>query len=144
MPHVPDQRQSDERRPGPGVVRLFAGMVIAPLAWALQLLTGYTLAAHACYPADIALSEPLWPHLRWLVAGISGALWLVLLTGCAIAWTNWKATGRQSDVAPDRIIQSGDGRPRFMALCGLVVSGLFAIVLLFTTVGILWVPSCGP
>lgn len=129
---------------GPGVVRLFAGMVIAPLAWALQMLIGYGLAAHACYPREVALPAPLWPQLRVIVGGVSIGLWLLLLVGCAIAWANWKATRPHSDATPGAIIQSGDGRPRFMALCGVVVSALFAIVLLFTSIGILWVPSCGP
>ncbi|MEO8936888.1 MAG: hypothetical protein ABI277_10915 [Burkholderiaceae bacterium] len=143
MPPDHAQRMQVDK-PGPGVVRLFAGMVIAPLAWALQVLTGYALAAHACYPTDAALSQPTLPHLRAIVAGVSVSLWILLLIGCAVAWSNWKATRPHSDVGPHRIIQSGEGRPRFMALCGLIVSGLFAIVLLFTSVGIIWVPGCGP
>lgn len=143
MPNDPPL-QTKSGRPGPGVVRLFAGMVIAPFAWSLQMLVGYGLTAHACFPTEMALGAPLWPHLRVIVGGVSVALWLLLLVGCAIAWANWKATRAHSDATSDDIIQSGDGRPRFMALCGVVVSGLFAIVLLFTSVGILWVPSCGP
>lgn len=144
MPNDSPLKETDSDHPGPGVVRLFAGMVIAPLAWALQVLIGYSVAAYACYPTDVALVEPLWPHLRLIVGSISVVLWIVLLVGCAIAWANWKATRPHSDVTPHRIMQSGDGRPRFMALCGVVVSGLFAVVLLFTSVGILWVPTCGP
>lgn len=127
----------------PGVVRLFAGMVIAPFAWALQVLVGYALAAHACYPTDVSLAVPVWPHLRTIIGGISILLWLVLAGGFAIAWANWRATRPQSNISPHRIIGTGIGRARFMALCGVIVSGLFAIVLLFTSVGILWVPSCG-
>lgn len=123
---------------------LFAGMVIAPVAWALQVLIGYALAAHACYPANVALATPLWANLRTIVGATSAALWLVLISGCAIAWRNWKSTLPQSNAGLDETIRSGSGRPRFMALCGVMVSGLFAIVLLFTSVGILWVPSCGP
>jgi hypothetical protein len=138
-----DEQQSPDSHV-PGVARLFAGMVLAPLAWALEVLIGYSLAAHACYPTDVALAAPTWSNLRAVVEGVSIALWLLLFVGAAIAWSNWKATRPQSNVEPHRIVQSGDGRPRFMALCGVVVSGLFAVVLLFTSVGILWVPSCGP
>jgi hypothetical protein len=138
-----DEQQSPDSHV-PGVARLFAGMVLAPLAWALEVLIGYSLAAHACYPTDVALVAPTWSNLRAVVEGVSIALWLLLFVGAAIAWSNWKATRPQSNVEPHRIVQSGDGRPRFMALCGVVVSGLFAVVLLFTSVGILWVPSCGP
>ena len=119
-------------------------MVLAPLAWALEVLIGYSLAAHACYPNDVALATPTWSDLRVIVEGVSMVLWLLLFVGAGIAWSNWKATRPQSNVDPHRIVQSGDGRPRFMALCGVIVSGLFALVLLFTSVGILWVPSCGP
>lgn len=144
MSDDPELHPSRTRPSAPGTVRLFAGIVIAPLAWSLQLLVGYGLAAHACYPADLALESPLWANLRTIVGAISAALWLVLGAGCAIAWRNWKATRAHSDAGAHQIIQSGGGRPRFMALCGVMVSGLFAVVLLFTSVGILWVPSCGP
>lgn len=140
----PELPSAQSRSSGPGAVRLFAGMVIAPFAWALQVLVGYALAAHACYPVDVALAAPVWTNLRAMVGAASVVLWLVLIAGCAIAWGNWKATRPQANVSPGTAIQSGSGRPRFMALCGVIVSGLFAIVLLFTSVGILWVPSCGP
>lgn len=142
-----DPRATEEPRPdrgGPGVVRLFAGMVVAPFAWALEVLIGYGLAAHACYPTDVALAAPTSPHLRAILGGVSAVLWALLLVGCAIAWANWKATRPQSNVGTHEIVRSGTGRPRFMALCGVAVSGLFAVVLLFTSVGVLWVPSCGP
>jgi hypothetical protein len=137
------QQKGPGRKP-PGVVKLFAGMVLAPLAWALQVLVGYGLAAYACYPTDRALAKPLWPQLRGMLWGVSLLLWLLLLCGCAIAWSNWNATSVQSSLGADRVVQAGDGRRRFMALCGVIVSGLFAVVLLFTGIGILWVPSCGP
>lgn len=142
-----DEQEPDPQpahRRVPGVARLFAGMVVAPLAWALEVLIGYSLAAHACYPTDVALAAPTWAGLRTIVDGVSIALWLLLLAGGAIAWANWKATRAQSNADAHGMIQSGDGRPRFMALCGVIVSALFAVVLLFTSVGILWVPSCGP
>lgn len=139
-PEGPAPRSS---RTGPGVVSLFAGMVIAPLAWALQLLIGYGLAAHACYPTDIALSAPLWPHLREIVGGISALLWLLLAVGFFIAWRNWQATRAHAGDGAERSGESGGARSRFMALCGLLVSALFAIVQLFTSMGILWIPACG-
>ncbi len=131
------------RRDGPGIVSLYAGMVIAPLAWALQMLIGYGLSAHACYPTDIALSAPLWGDLRTILGAVSVGLWLLLAVGWFIAWRNWKATRVDSNADAQRIVQSGAGRARFMALCGLIVSSLFAVVQLFTSVGILWVPGCG-
>lgn len=128
----------------PGIVRLYAGMTVAPLAWSLHILFGYTLAAHACFPADMALGRPLWPDLRSIVAIATGAAWLMLAAGCLIAWMNWRATHDASTAGPGRILQTGDGRPRFMALCGVLVSGVFAIALCFTSAGVFLIPDCGP
>lgn len=139
----PERLAPPSSRTGPGVVSLFAGMVIAPLAWALQMLIGYALAAHACYPTDIALAAPLWPHLREIVGGVSVLLWLLLAVGFFIAWRNWQSTRARAVDGTERSVQSGDGRSRFMATCGLLVSALFAIVQLFTSMGILWIPACG-
>lgn len=142
--HDPELEMPRPSRSRPGAVRLFAGMVIAPTAWSLQVLIGYGFAAYACYPTDRALAAPLWENLRTIVGLVSAVLWLLLFVGCGIAWGNWKATRSQSNVHPRTTIQAGTGRARFMALCGVMVSGLFAIVLLFTSIGIFWVPSCGP
>jgi hypothetical protein len=144
LPDEPERPPSASTRREPGPVRLFAGIVIAPVAWALQVLTGYALAAHACYPADAALAAPLWPNLRAIVGAASAVLWLLLLAGCAIAWRNWKATRPPPEAGAQMAVEAAPGRRRFMALCGVMVSGLFAVVQLFTSAGILWVPSCGP
>lgn len=143
MVEAPSENYEPDRRAGPGVVRLFAGMVIAPFAWALQVLIGYSVAAHACFPTDISLDAPVWGNLRAIVGATSVLLWILLGIGCGVAWWNWRATRPQSNVGAGQIIQKGTGRPRFMALCGVIVSGLFAIALAFTSVGIFWVPSCG-
>lgn len=133
------------RAPGsPGIVRLYAGMTVAPLAWAFHMLLSYSLAAHACFPTDAALGRPVWPDLRSFVAVATVAAWLMLAAGVLVAWLNWRATGRASSAGSDQILQTGSGRPRFMALCGLLVSGLFAVALCFTTAGVFLIPDCGP
>lgn len=128
----------------PGVVRLYVGIVVAPLAWSLHMLVCYALAAHACFPTDIALGRPVWPDLRFVVATATGTAWLMVLIGSTVAWLNWKATASASSAGPDRILQTGDGRPRFMALCGVLVSSVFALALCFTSSGVFLIPDCGP
>lgn len=128
----------------PSVIRLFAGVMIAPLAWSLHLLVCYGLAAHACFPTDVALGQPVWTHLRSIVSAVTTMAWLVLASGVAVAWLNWNATGEQSNDRAETLLQSGDGRSRFIALCGLLVSGCFAVALCFTTAGVFMTPDCGP
>lgn len=135
---------SDPRNDEPGIFRLYVGMTVAPFAWAIQVLIGYSLAAYACYPKALALDRPLWPGLRTTVAIATAACWVLLAVGCVVAWHNWRATGFASDAPSQPVPRSGDGRARFMALAGLFVSVGFGIALLFTSIGIAWVPACGP
>lgn len=131
-------------RRSPGIVRLYVGMTVAPLAWALHMLVSYSLAAHACFPTDAALGRPVWPDLRSFVVVATVGAWLMLWAGFLVAWLNWRATGRASSAGSGQILQTGSGRSRFMALCGLLVSGLFAVALCFTTAGVFVIPDCGP
>ena len=136
------QRDAAPSKALPGRVRLFGGLSVTPLAWSVHLLICYSLAAHACFPKDLALAAPLWPHLRAIVAGVTVMAWVVAVFGCVLALANWKATRKESDASAHSVLSTGDGRTRFMALCGLMVSGVFAIALVFTSFGVLWVPEC--
>lgn len=144
MPHDTPMDRPQEHKGVPGIVRLYVGMTVAPFAWAIHVLIGYSLAAYACYPKTLALDRPLWPGLRTVLVAVTAGCWVILAIGCFVAWRNWRATAHQSPASSHRMLQSGDGRARFMALCGLLVSGGFAIALLFTSVGVPWVPDCGP
>lgn len=144
MPNDAPTNRPDGRNDAPGIFRLYVGMTVAPFAWAIQILIGYSLAAYACYPKTFALGRPLWSDLRIGLAVATAACWVLLGVGCFVAWRNYRATASPADLSSHRTLQSGDGRARFMALAGLLVSGGFGIALLFTSIGLVWVPACGP
>jgi hypothetical protein len=97
------------------VLGLWAGILTAPFAWFAQLEGNYIIATHLC-PDNAQL--PL--HLV-----TAGAL-VITLSGAAIAWSNWRYAGTSW---PD---DSGGptARGRFMAALGLMLSGIFFLVIM--------------
>ena len=108
----------------------------APLAWSLQLVFGYALSAHACFPTDVPLVSPVWRRLWWVLLGIdlaaisiAGAALLTAL-GCRAAWRG---------VEPQNV---GEARNRFIAHWAVLTSALFSIAVVFTIVMLFIEPVC--
>lgn len=129
---------------------LWFGIFGGPLAWSLQTLINLTVSAHACFPH-------LWP-LTSPVSNASGITFVVSLAalGVCIAATfvavrSWMrtrgeqhgASGRASEnSAGTSLIETGEGRTRFMALAGVLASLLFLAASLIHTASIFLVGPC--
>ena len=110
--HVPDARE---------IRALWTGLLVPPAAFLLNLELAYALVPTAC-----SSRNQLLVHLVHL-----GCLALALFGGFT-AWRHWKLTG---ETWP-----GGEGgrlsRSRFMAGLGLLISSLFALVIVAQ-----WIPS---
>ncbi|MEO7073020.1 MAG: hypothetical protein ABI300_08715 [Rhodanobacter sp.] len=138
-----DLPRVDIRHPVPnryrvGLLALGFGVAGAPLAWNIELLVGTALSGHQCYPRYMPLALPTWSGTWWFLLGLSVAA--VVLGGCAglVSWRSWRRT---QDEHPSPA-HSGEGRNRFLALCGMLTSGLFLVALLFSLAVVLMVPVC--
>jgi hypothetical protein len=136
----------DAQHPAPERDKASLGSLIfsiaaPPLAWSIQSIAGYSISSEACYPGDTPLTVPwisaLWPLLLTLnaVALTIGAL------GCVIAYRNWRATRREGG-SPMQALERGEGRTRFLAVCGLLVGAGFVVATLFTSVTLFISPLC--
>lgn len=94
-----------------GFFKLWAGVLIGPIAWALHLQISYMLVPWAC--------ENGWQFIMHLVT--LGSLGLAIVGGL-IAWSNLKRTGMQNG--------GNEGSSRFLAYTGLLSSGLFMAVII--------------
>ncbi|HEX8651010.1 MAG TPA: hypothetical protein VF708_09210 [Pyrinomonadaceae bacterium] len=100
---------------------LWAGVLVAPLAFLLNLQVNYTLTQKLC------------PGGRSLVLHIMALCFLLLAAGGGlIAWRNWTRAGRGwPDESEDNTV-----RNRFLATIGLMISFLFSLVIIA-----LWIPQ---
>jgi hypothetical protein len=105
-----------------GKLSLWAGVLLGPVAWAVQLQAGYALSRFSY-------------EQRWLTAvhhAVSAASLLIVVGALVLAWRDWHRIGR----GQPRGIEGGvPGRSRFMAVLGMFTSALFALVILAQ-----WVP----
>lgn len=103
----------------------WAGVLLGPIGWALNLQVSYTLAAFAC--------EDVW---RLSVHGTTAVTLAIALAGLSVGWSNWKAS-RDAGPEGDRI-----DRSRFMAVAGIGLSAFFALVIVAQWIPTLFLEPC--
>jgi hypothetical protein len=105
--------QADVEIAAPGAPVLWTGILTGPIAWAADLMVRYSLVHWSCGMQQTMVLEL-----------ISSLTLVLVIAGGVVAWRALVRT-------PSRAATDG-GRPvdrgRFMALLGVLTSGLFALV----------------
>jgi hypothetical protein len=131
---------------------LWFGFVGGPAAWAVQTLVNTPLSAHSCYPRLTPLSSPTTGGLRGIEFVVSLVALVVCLAAAAVAWGTWwrtrqehqQGTGRGRQHQPgSALLETGEGRTRFMALAGVLTSVTFLVVSAMNTAAVFIVSPCG-
>jgi len=126
-----------------GLNALWFGIAAAPVAWTLQLMFSSSLAGYACYPHADPRTFPLWDGLSPVLLAISAGAFIIAVSGGGVAWNSWRQTRSERPGSAHHLMETGDGRTRFMAMCGLLTSTVFVIALAFGAVALSVVPLCG-
>jgi hypothetical protein len=99
------------------------------------------MAAHFCYPQDTPLSAPTFGELRAAIGAVMLGAIVVATTATVIAAKTWRATNAGPQGA-DSARETSEGRVRWMARGGVLVSILFLFLILLSGVPVLLVPPC--
>jgi hypothetical protein len=115
-----------------------------PLAWAAQFTVGYGLASHACFPHAAPLNHLLhgWEHIAVTLLAINAVALLVAASAAAVSWRNWRVTRAEHHGHYGQLLEIGEGRSRFLAVCGMMTSLGFLAAIAFNTLTLLTVPPC--
>jgi hypothetical protein len=110
---------------------LWFGIFGAPVAWALQTIVDYGLMSHFCYPNDAPVSTPTFHAVRGVSVVVSAVMLLVVLLALVTSYRSWMATRHGYEKEHHELLEVGEGRARFMAFAGLLLSVvfLFAVVM---------------
>jgi hypothetical protein len=144
--HVDSATEPAPSRPLVSLWRLWFGLFAAPMAWAIQLISNYALLSHFCFPIDEPLAAPTFSGVRVAAITISAALLLVALTALFVA-NRARHETRPEKGAPEREharngSDVGQGRTRFMATAGILVSGIFIYGILMAGLPLLTMNPC--
>ncbi len=121
---------------------LWFGLLLGPLAWTVQELASYAITAHACFPArDQRFALPIGRAADWHHAVQVGTI-LLGVAALALALWGWRAISAAERAQPEHQAEVGEGRTRFMALAGLLVSGIFLLNLLLNAVPLFFLDGC--
>jgi len=124
---------------------LLFGLAAGPAAWIGQLVLGYGLSSYACFPKDephLASPPPGWDGEHLLLLAINLACLALAAGGLSMALANWRRSRAEKRGGAHHMLEVGEGRTRFLALCGMLACGLFGAAILANTVSIVAVPAC--
>jgi hypothetical protein len=116
----------------------------AASAWIVQLIVNYALAAHRCYPADAPVLSSSVPG-HWTYPVLLALNLLAIVTAAAatmVARRIWHRTKEEHGGSTQHLLTVGEGRTRFLAMCGQLAGLGFLIAILFDTIAIYMVPRC--
>ena len=131
---------------------LWFGLFGGPAAWTIQTLVDLAVTSHGCYPRLFPLEAPILSSLRAIVVTVSLAALIVCIVAALAAIRTWGQTRHEhqsSSGAGEKhspsaaLLETGEGRTRFLALSGLMTSVVFTIAVLAHTVSIFIVGPCG-
>jgi hypothetical protein len=146
-----EERQQAIHPSHPGPLRgavsgwaLATGLVAAPFAWLLDELGSYFISATECQlkgSGDVMMmvrgSSPAYLLL-------TAVTWLIALGGLWLALHNWRKTRDEHPGGGHHLLALGEGRTRFVAMCGLMASIVFTFGFLYLTLQMFAAPLCEP
>jgi hypothetical protein len=152
---IKDGQEGQHPAPARGRVRfaaLFFSFFGSPAAWTLQTLVNLPLASHACFPQREPLSAPVFGSVRGVAFTVSLLAVLACLAATFVAWRIWSRTREEhqgstgsasSHGQSAALLETGEGRTRFIAASGLMLGTVFLLVTIVNTVTIFIVSPCG-
>ncbi len=116
-----------------GLLALWFGLGAGPIAWGFHLIGSYVLVPFSC-----SLGTVLPIHLLTLVTGI------ITLASAIIAFIAWRRSGTdlEADLGAESDLDRPAARSGFMALSGVLLSGLFLLLILAEGTGPFFLPPC--
>jgi len=129
---------------------LWFGLAGGPLGWSIQTLVNLPVASHGCFPRLAPLESPI-TGVRGIAFFVSLLALGLCLAAAAVAFRSWtrlrrehqEGAGRGRENTPaNALAETGEGRTRFMALCGILTSLTFLVVSLVHTAAVFLVSPC--
>jgi hypothetical protein len=136
--HPSPQRQNVDVR------LLLGGLAAGPAGWIVQLVVSYAVSSNACSAARAQefSSGSAFHHETGALLAVNLLCLLLVVVGGLISYRNWRSTRGETGGDAESALTIGEGRTRFIALCGILSAGAFAIGILFNTLEPFTVPGC--
>ena len=139
MPHVEHPSPHANRVSG---LALGVGLWLAPAVWFVQLSIDTWAASHACYPRDVPFLSPQ-AALAPVFGPVDALAFVIALAAGFVAWRSWRATRAEKPGRGHELIASGEGRARFLAMAGMITSGMIVLAMAYAGLVHALLDGCG-
>lgn len=121
---------------------MWFGLLAAPLAWLVDELIAYYIASRLCSsaPAENPAAYSLATSAQFVALTLT--TFGIAVAGLLVAVANWRKTRHEQPGSGHHLLELGEGRTRFLAMCALLGSGGFCIAFAFTLVYMVVAPVC--
>jgi len=148
-----DTTEAGHPAPARGRVSLAAlwfGLFGGPAAWSIQTLVNLPVASHGCFPRLDPLDSPV-TSVRGIAFAVSIGALVVGVAATVVAMRSWARTRHEQHEAAGKaerhepntaLLETGEGRTRFMALSGVLSSITFLILSIVHAAAIFIVSPC--
>ena len=112
---------------------LWFGLFGAAGAWTVQLIANYAIAAHGCFPRMVPLTRPVWGQATLTISLVAISIFAIVAAVAALlaACISWRRTSDEMGGKSHWLLETGEGRTRFMAAAGMMASSVFLLAILF-------------
>ncbi len=137
-PHPSPQRD----RVAPGLLML--ALASGPGGWIAQLIVDYALSAQLCGARRLAgaPSGARYDGQTAVLLGVSLLCLAIVVAGGMFCRRVWNRVADEKSGGADDALSIGEGRTRFLAVCGMLSAVGFTIAVAFNTVEPLLLPAC--
>ncbi len=112
-------------------------------AWSVQLLVGYALLAHTCYPQTDPLLLPTAAGFRSAAAAVTVITLIIALAALTLARQLVVATiGHRMSFAQAAAVSDENGIPRYLAFAGVLIGIVFTLLIVFNGIALMLEPTC--
>ena len=127
-----------------GLGSLWFGLGGGAVAWSVLTIVLYAIAAQACYPKMVPLTEPTMGHGRLLaiLLVLSVAAIIVSVAAGLFSIRNWRRTSSEAGGGTHWALDTGEGRTRFMAVSSLMTSAVFMLAIILDVVAVVTIRPC--
>jgi len=147
----PQEIQFDVGHPAPdrgrvGRFTLLFALAGAPLAWSLEFSANAAISGTGCYagfgPNKVSPESSIWVNSA--VIGIDLAMFVMAFVSLGVSIWAYRKTGRHEHLGGGDLVDSGEGRTRFIAVWGIFTSILFSVAIAANTISVFWGGLCNP
>lgn len=119
---------------------LWFGLLAGPIVWSIYFIVGYGATEYVCKLGLLEFRILGLAAISAIIVGLTLIALLITLYAGFLAYRNWQRVGKDASEGPPS--HRPEENTQFMAQAGMLLSGLFTLIILLTGIPAFVLPPC--